>query len=79
MFLFCEVLVDEVCIYVFKFLKCLLSEGVGKDFVDYLGLVYIKVLVKLLVDLSGDEERMVVVGIISNFFISNIYMMDMFL
>lgn len=63
----------------FKLLKCLLSEGVGKDLVDYLGLIYIKVLVKLLVDLSGDEEKMVFVGIINNFFMSNVKMIDVFL
>lgn len=76
---FCEAPADEVRIHALKLLKCLSSEGAGKDLADHLGPAYIKALVKLLVDSSGDEERMAAVGIISNLPISNTHMTDMLL
>jgi len=76
---FCEAPADEVRIHALKLLKCLSSEGAGKDLADHLGPAYIKALVKLLVDSSGDEEKMAAVGIISNLPVSSTHMTDMLL
>lgn len=76
---FCEAPSDEVRVHALKLLKCLSSEGAGKDLADHLGPAYIKALVKLLADSSGDEEKMAAVGIISNLPISCTHMTDMLL
>lgn len=76
---FCEAPGEEVRIPALKLLKCLSSEGAGKDLADHLGPTYIKALVKLLVDSSGDEEKMASVGIINNLPMSNAKMTDVLL
>jgi hypothetical protein len=78
---FCEEpLEGDVRIHALKLLKCLSSEGAGKDLADHLGPTYIKALVKLLVDSSsGDEEKMAAVGIISNLPTSSTHMTNILL
>lgn len=76
---FCEAPLDDVRIHALKLLKCLSSEGAGKDLADHLGPTYIKALVKLLVDSSGDEEKMAAVGIISNLPTCSTHMTDILL
>ena len=76
---FCEAPLDDVRIHALKLLKCLSNEGAGKDLADHLGPTYVKALVKLLVNSSGDEEKMAAVGIISNLPTSSTHMTDILL
>nr|XP_024393019.1 U-box domain-containing protein 43-like isoform X2 [Physcomitrium patens] len=76
---FCEDTVEDVRIHALKLLKCLSSEGAGKDIADHLGPSYIRALVKLLGDSSGDEEKLAAVGIISNLPTTSAQMTDILL
>lgn len=78
-FIFCEDIVEDVCIHILKLLKYLLSKNTKKDIVDYLGLTYTRALIKLLRNLSQNERKLAIVEIISNIFTYSTQMIDIFL